>query len=79
MIARDPLQLPMHTDAVARGVDPRDARRQLNVSLWLVALLSLAMVVVIAARPELGDREPAIAKTSSAQAVASGQATILTR
>jgi hypothetical protein len=79
MIARDPIHLPMHTNAVARGVDPRDARRQLHVSLWLIALLSLAMVAVIAAWPAVSDREPTIAKTPSGQAVAAGRATIVTR
>jgi hypothetical protein len=65
MTDRDaPLRMPAANGAPV-SLDRREVRRQLGLSLWLVALLGLAIGTVMMARPAA-----AVQATSTAQVVA---------
>jgi hypothetical protein len=74
-----PIHLEKQVATVSHGMDPRDARRQLTISLWLVGLLSLAMVAVLTARPQRSQHGAAGAISNPAKSIASGPVTVLTR
>jgi hypothetical protein len=74
-----PIYLEAQLATFSPGVDHHDARRQFTISLWLVGLLSLAMLAVMTAQPQLSGRGPAVGLSNPAQSIASGPATALIR
>jgi hypothetical protein len=73
----DPIRLPAHRPTGSVGMDRGEMRRQLTISVWLVGLLSVAIVAVLATRP--AEPVPSFATKAPVTSIAAAQPATLTR